>query len=120
MSGNRTCFMGRGSRRSQGQHMQLPQLSNPCTSVLLHGGAVPRGLPTTLKYNNKVSGSDTLQKSQGLVPDSISRSVGPCRQSQSDLDTPGPWPSYVNPVGIELACEHSGGGQRRGGMLHCH
>lgn len=91
MSGKRTCFMGRGSRRSQGQHMQLSQLSNPCTSMLLHRGAVPQGLPTTLKYNNKVSGSDTLQKSQGLVPDSISRSVGPCRQSQSDLDMEKPF-----------------------------
>lgn len=35
-------------------------------------------------------------------------------ESQSDLDAPGPWPPYVFPVGIQLVCAHSGGGEGGG------
>ena len=73
--------MGRGSRRSQGQTQAAISTVTSRHFYLLYRGAVPQGLPASLKYN-KVSGSETLQKSQGLVPDSISRSVGPCRSSQ--------------------------------------
>lgn len=96
MSGNRTCFMGRGSRRSQGQTQAAISTVKSLHFYLLHRGAVPQGLPASLKYN-KVSGSETLQKSQGLVPDSISRSVGPCRSSQSDLDMEKP---FLHPAAL--------------------
>lgn len=76
---------------AKGRCLQPSQPSNPCTSALPHRGTVPRGPPASLKYNPNVSGSQFLQKSQDLLPDSISRSAGPCRLSQSDLDMERPF-----------------------------
>lgn len=116
MSGNRICFMGRGSRRSQGQTHAAISTVKSRHFHLLHRGAVLQGLPASLKYNNKVSGSETLQKSQGLVPDSISRSVGPCRSSQSDPDMEKN-PFYLQLHFAQPGCIHCPGAQKQGATL---